>query len=274
MISDLCMWAVDPFSHVQDGHHVGWLDNYDLGFHLPGWLSKFVLLQLIAAGLILLIFLPMARRVKSGQPPKGLFWNTFESLLTFVREKIARVNIGDEDCDRFVPFLWTVFLYVLFCNLLGMIPGLGSPTGSLSVTIVLMVFCAIVIHGSALKKFGLAQYMKNYVPHVGHLPYGLTPVVTFIICFIEVLGQFIKLFVLAVRLFANMFAGHLTLAVILGFIVMAKNLHWGGFGVVTLGSVILVTLISLLELFVAFLQAYVFTFLTSLFVGQSLHPHH
>lgn len=266
------LFAVDFFHHVMDGYDFHLLEK--LGFHLPSWISKYMVLQLIAAGLILAIYLPISRQAKSGKAPKGFIWNTFEVLLTFVREKIAKPTIGDHDADHYVPFLWTMFLFVLFCNLLGMIPGLGSPTGGLSVTLVLALFAFICVHGSAIKKLGFAGYCKSFVPHLGHLPYGLTVPVTVLVSFIEVLSAFIKGAVLAIRLFGNMFAGHLALAIILGFIAMSKYAGWFLSGPITVGSVAIVVAVSLLELFVAFLQAYVFTFLTSLFLGLALHPHH
>jgi F-type H+-transporting ATPase subunit a len=261
--------AVDFFEHVIDSYHLTWLENFEfLGFHLPHWLSKFMLLQLVAAGLILAIYLPIGRAARSGRPPRGFIWNTFEVLLTFVRDQIAKPSIGEGEADRYVPFLWTVFLYVLFCNLLGMFPGLGSPTGALAVTAVLALFAFVVIHGSAIRKLGLVGYAKAQVPH------GMNPFIAGFVTIIEVLSHFIKGSVLAIRLFSNMFAGHLALAAILGFIAMAKFAGWYTFWPITLGSVVLALGVSMLELFVAFLQAYVFTFLTSLFLGMALHPHH
>ena len=266
------LFAVDFFHHVIDGYEFNLLES--LGVHLPSWLSKHMLIQFMAAGLILLIYIPIAKSARNGGAPKGFMWNTFEVLLTFVRDKIAKTTIGEHDADRFVPFLWTIFLFVLFCNLFGVIPGLGSPTGSISLTLVLALFAFVCIHGSAIKKLGFAGYAKSFVPHLGHLPYGLTIPVTVLVCFIEVLSAFIKGIVLAIRLFGNMFAGHLALAIILGFIAMSKYAGWYLSGPITLGSVLIVVAVSLLEIFVAFLQAYVFTFLTSLFIGLALHPPH
>src|SRR5947209_18789321 len=95
---------------------------------------SFMILELIAAALIVIIYVPIARRARSGAPPRGFFWNTFESILTFLRDQVARPNIGHHDADRFVPFLWTLFLFILFNNLLGMLPFFGAATASLSVT--------------------------------------------------------------------------------------------------------------------------------------------
>jgi len=268
---------MEAFDHVVDSRH--WHFFEGVGIHLPWPLSKFAVLELIAAGLVLAIFVPLANRAASGEPMRGWFWNAFESLLTFIRDRVARPTIGEHDADRFVPFLWTVFLFILFCNLLGIIPFMGSPTASFAVTGVLAVCAFFVIHGSAIAKVGFGHYAKSHYPHID-APFGLGPVIATMIVGIEIFGHFIKAFVLAVRLFANLFAGHLVLAFILTFIVMAKSLLGSGgfstalFGVITVGSVAMVVALSLLEIFVAFLQAFIFTYLTALFMGTALHPHH
>jgi F-type H+-transporting ATPase subunit a len=273
--------AADPFDHVMDSRHFELFESLGWEFTLPKiplpWggelqITKFMVLEVVAAVLILLIYVPLARRARSGEPPRGFFWNTFESILTFLREQVAKPNIGAHDADRFVPFIWTVFLFVLFCNLLGMFPYLGSPTASLSTTAALALLAFLAIHLGAVAKLGVKGYLKSYVPHV-EAPFGLGYVIVPMIVVIEVLGNFIKAGVLAVRLFANMFAGHTVLAVILLFIVMVKDYHVL-FVPVTLGSVLGVTALSLLELFVAFLQAYIFAFLTAMFIGSALHPQH
>lgn len=265
--------AGNPFDHVMDTKEWHFFENLGLHFHLPGPITKFMVLELIAALLMLAIFIPLARLARSGKPVRGPFWNAFESLLTFVRDQVAKPNLGEHEADRFVPFLWTQFVFILICNLLGMIPFLGSPTSSLSVTGALALITFLLIHGAAVAKMGPLHYLQSYVPHM-EVPFGMGYVLIPMIVAIEVMGHFIKGIILAVRLFANMFAGHTVLAVILLFIVMVKDQAWYLFGGITLGSVIGVTLLSLLELFVAFLQAFIFTFLTSLFLGMTLHPAH
>jgi F-type H+-transporting ATPase subunit a len=267
--------AVNPFDHVMDSNHWHISEALNLGFHLPKigsfQITKFMLLQLLSAGLILLIYIPIARRARSGEPPRGFLQNTFESKLTFMREQVAKPNIGGHDADRFVPFLWTIFLYVLFNNLLGMLPFFGAPTASISTTAALAVCAFFAIHVGGMVKLGVLPYLKTFVPHVEG-PLLIRVLLTVIMVPIEIIGPFIKAFVLAVRLFANMFAGHTVTAVILGFIVMVKasSLFWP----VTIGSVLMVTALNLLELFVAFLQAFIFVFLTSLLIGSALHPAH
>lgn len=268
--------AHSPLDHVIDSDH--WVIFESLGweFHIPHvgnvTITKYMLLELLAAALIILIFVPIARRAKDGEPPKGIFWNMFETLLTFIRDQVAKPCIG-HDYDKFVPFLWTLFLFILFCNLLGMFPFLGSPTASISVTAGLAIIALVMIHGAAIAEMGVAHYLKSYVPHI-HVPFGMGYFLIPMIVVIEAIGHLIKAFVLAVRLFANMFAGHTVLAMILLFIVMAREASLFISVPITIGSVLGVTALSLLELFVAFLQAYIFVFLTALFIGSTLHPAH
>jgi len=273
--------AANPFEHVQDSQHWHIFDRLFGGWSLslpepiPGHpITKFMILELIAAFLIIVIFIPLCRRAQKGGLPKGPFWNTFEAFLTFIRDEVAKPNLGDHDADRYVPFLWTLFVFILFCNLLGMIPFLGSPTASISVTAALAVCSFIMMHAAGIMKLGGWHYIKSLWPHLD-LPLPARLIIGLLIFVIELFGTVIKSFVLAVRLFANMFAGHMVLATILGFIVMVGvngfTLLWP---VVTLASVLGVVALSLLELFVAFLQAYIFVFLTALFMGMSMHPSH
>jgi F-type H+-transporting ATPase subunit a len=268
--------ALSPFEHVLDTNEWHIFEAWNIGIHLPRifglQITKFMVLQVIAAGVIIAIFVPIARRAKDGSPPRGPFWNAFEKLLTFIRDDVAKPAIG-HDADRYVPMLWTIFLYVLMCNLLGMFPFMGSPTASISVTGALAVIAFFLIHGSAVAKMGPFHYLKSYVPHI-EVPFAVGIFLIPMIIFIEVFGNFIKATVLAVRLFANMLGGHTVLAVILLFIVMVKDQAWYLFLPITAVSVLGVVALSLLELFVAFLQAYIFTFLTSLFLGMTLHPEH
>jgi F-type H+-transporting ATPase subunit a len=284
------------------------------------YLTKFMILELLAAILIAAIFIPLCRRVGQGNLPKGAWWNAFESLLTFIRNEVARPAIGEAEADAYLPYLWTTFLFVLFCNLLGMIPFLGSPTASIYVTGALAICSFIMMHIPAMVKMGPIHYFAALWPHIeivpnpwgasgghahdhGHGDHGHAPahashtetpaaapsagtilawvfgsafgfVLSLMIFVIELFGTVIKAIILAVRLFANMFAGHLVLATILIFIYSAATASLALWGTVTVASVLGIVALSLLELFVAFLQAYVFTFLTALFMGMALHPEH
>ena len=266
--------AISPFEHVMDASTWHFFESLGIELHLPFRLTKFMVLELIAAGLMAAIFIPLARRAENGEPVRGRFWNAFESLLTFIRDQVAKPSIGEHDADRFVPFLWTMFIFILFCNLLGLLPYMGSPTASISVTGALALCSFLVIHGSAIAEMGVLHYLKSYVPHLEGLPFGMGYLLIPMIVFIEAFGNVIKAVILAVRLFANMFAGHTVLAVILLFIVMAKHTAWYLFWPVTFTSVLGVAALSLLELLVGFIQAYVFAFLTAIFLGLTLHPQH
>lgn len=325
----------NPFEHVQDTQvweffSTLFADKQEIRlpyFDIPYFgyrfqLTKFMILELIAAVLIILIYWPMARRASSGELPKGRWWNAFESLLTFVRNEIAKPNLGEQDADKYVPYLWTLFLFLLFCNLLGMIPFMGSPTANIWVTGALALISFIMLHGAAIVKMGYESPDAHDHDHHGHdhhhgspphfpphgggtggmaglrtipivgpllrgvILYGMAmwpridvPYVgwffSLMIFAIEMLGTVIKSGVLAVRLFANMFAGHMVLSVILLFIVTAaESRSLLLLGSVSFASVLGVVGLSLLEIFVAFLQAYIFVFLTALFMGMSLHPEH
>jgi F-type H+-transporting ATPase subunit a len=265
------VFAASALDHVLNTDHWHLFETADLGFKLPWPLTKFVVLELIAAAIICILYIRLANRVKDGTPPKGWGWNALESVLTFLRNEVAKPALGDHDADKFVPFLWTMFLFILVNNLLGIFPFMGSATGSILVTLALALIAAAVIHGSAIMRHGVGGYLKSYVPHID-APGG--KLIALGIAFMEIIGHGIKTFVLAVRLFANIFAGHTVLAVILGFIAMAGNAHILLFVPISLGSVLFIVALSLLELFVAFLQAYEFTYLTALFLGSTLHPEH
>ena len=233
-------------------------------------LTKFMVLELLAAGLMLLIFIPLARRIAGGRPPRGRLWNMFEVAILFLRNEVVRPAIGGPDADRFFPFIVTLFFFVLFCNLLGLVPWLGSPTGSINVTAALAAIAFLTVMGAGMKKYGPVRYWTGLCPHMD-LPKPLALFLIPLILGIEILSLFIKHTILAVRLLANMYAGHLVLGVILAFIpvFVHQTLWYGVAPAAVLGAVGL----NLLELLVAFLQAYIFAFLTALFVGMSIHQH-
>lgn len=239
--------------------------------------TKFMVVELFVAFCCVAIFSWVALKVSSGERPKGRLWNTFEGMLLFIRDQVARPAIG-HDADKFLPFLWTMFFFVLGCNLLGMVPWAGSPTGAFAVTIVLALctFATVVISGTMT--FGVVGFWKNQVPHMD-LPFVLAIFLKPMIFVIEVVGLLIKHFVLAVRLLANMLAGHVVLGVLVAFISVVAALEYVEsyshplmIGV-SLASIFGAVAISLLELFVAFLQAYIFTFLSALFIGAAVHEH-
>jgi len=235
-------------------------------------LTKFMVLELAAAVLLVLIFVPLGARIATGRPPRGLVWNLLEMMLVFIRDEVVRPAIGRPYADRYLPLIWTVFFFVLFCNLAGMIPWAGSPTGALGVTgaLAVITFCTVI--GSGMAKFGVVGFWWGLVPHMD-LSMVLGIPLKLMILLIEIAGLGIKHSVLAVRLLANMFAGHLVLAVIITFIGATASSYFVLWLGVTVGSVLAAVALSLLELFVAFLQAYIFAFLSALFIGMAVHQH-
>ena len=140
-----------------------------------------------------------------------------DATLLYVRDEIAIPGMGSHDAKRFLPFVWTVFFFVLALNLIGMIPGLGAPTASISVTAAFAIAVFFVVIGTGMKKMGVVGFLKAQAPHID-VPPALKLVLLPMIWAIEVFGLMIKHMVLAVRLFANMFAGHLVLGVFLSLI--------------------------------------------------------
>lgn len=236
---------------------------------------------MILAGLLLTLVVPvLVRRRRSTDTvgrlvPTG-FANFFEAVCQYLRKEVAEPILG-EHTDRFIKYIWTAFFFVLVNNLLGLLPiaavtplfGLhigGTATGNIFVTGTLALMTLIMMVVNGLRLGG-----KHYLAHFNPGPRWLAP----ILIPVEIVGTLAKVSALAIRLFANMLAGHVLLAVLLSFIFLAANAMgtWGGLGIalpVVLGSVA----INLLEIFVAFLQAYIFTFLTTLFIGQSVVFHH
>ena len=269
------MAAHSPLDHVVDNTFLEFpWGNYPLPKISLGLfefqLTRFMVMELVAAVLIMLIMIPLARHVARRPVTRGLFLNAFEAVLLYFRDAVAKPTIGDHDADAYLPYLWTVFFFVLFNNLLGMIPGGASATGNINVTMVLAVSTFVVVLIAGVRASGFAGFWTALVPKLDVAP-ALKLFLWPLLFAIEVAGLVIRHFVLAVRLFANMLAGHIVLAVILGFILAVEGTTAAY--VVTPASVAGVVALSLLELFVACLQAYIFTFLSALFIGTAAHPH-
>jgi F-type H+-transporting ATPase subunit a len=222
--------------------------------------TKHVVMMWIASGLLLLVVLSATR--KRGIVPRGLY-NFIETLVHFVRKEIAIPNIGAHDADRFVPYLVTAFFFILFLNLFGLVPFAATATANLSVTVMMALFTFVATQWAAIKSMGLGGYLGHLT---GGVPKSLWPL-WFIMIPVEALGLFTKPFALTVRLFANMVAGHFVILALLGLIFAL------GTPLVAVGSVPMALAIYLLELFVAFVQAYIFTMLSSLFIGAGLAHH-
>ena len=224
------------------------------------------------AMVVLLVIITLAAR-SGGMVPKGLR-NLIESVCVYLREEVARPILG-ENTDRYIGFIWTLFFFILTLNLLAMIPTEkmiflitgkknhfgGAATANIWITGALAAIVFFLTHISGIRKHGLLKYLASLAPSV---PWWIMP----FIYFLEVLSALVRPFTLAVRLFANMVAGHALLATILGLILIFKN--YGIAAASILGDVAL----SFMELFVAFLQAYIFALLSSLYIGSSITSEH
>jgi F-type H+-transporting ATPase subunit a len=219
--------------------------------------TKHLVMMWLASALLLLAFFAAVR--KKGLVPRGLY-NFLEMLVQFVRNEIAVKNIGAADADRFVPYLVSAFFFILFVNLFGLLPYAATATGNLSVTVLLALCTFFITQYAQIKAQGIGGYLK-------HLTGGVAPWLWPIMVPVEILGLFTKPFALTVRLFANMIAGHIVILSLIGLIFALKS-QWVAFGSVPMALGIFV-----LELFVAFVQAYIFTMLSSLFIGAGLVHH-
>lgn len=238
------------------------------GFHFTNHM-----LMISVAAILLLIVIPLSV-AKIKLVPHGA-GNAIEAICVFIREDLARPFLK-EQTDKYIGFLWTLFFFILTMNMLGLVPLdrifwlvsgghenhlSGSPTANIWVTGALATFAFVVFHGAGIAENGIIKYFKEFCPKVPKIMYPfLYP--------LEIISSFVRLFSLAIRLFANILAGHILLGTILGFIVVYKNM------MVATASLSFTVLMSLMEIFVAFLQAYIFTFLTAIFMGFAIHPDH
>lgn len=247
--------------HLMDSNHYQFLG---MDFHLPVLsigrfqlpVTKHTIMLIMAGILVMVLVIPLRRTGKN--VPHG-FANFLEVIIVFLRDEVVYPSLGGEDGRKYLPYFLTVFFFILFSNLLGMIPYGSTPTGNISVTGSLAGVSLLIMIGSGVVRHGPIKYMASYVPH------GVPMFVVPVLFPIEIIGILVKHFALCIRLFANMLAGHAVITVFLGLIssyFIAPVAILGAVG------------ISLLELFVAFLQAYIFTILSSLFIGMALHPEH
>lgn len=232
--------------------------------------TKYMWLEVAAFVICCLIFIPLARKIRSGEPVRGRFANMLEAIILYVRNQIAIPNIGKAHANDYLPYLLSIFFFVLTCNLLGLFPWLGSATGAFGVTLVLAISTFVVVNLAGMRAKGVVGYWAKLCPHLD-VPFVLKIILVPMLWALELVSLIIKHFVLSVRLLANMFAGHLVLAVILSFIAAtAGSAVWYG---VMPASIFGCVCLNFLELFVAFLQAYIFTFLSALFIGAAMHEH-
>jgi F-type H+-transporting ATPase subunit a len=234
-------------------------------------ITKNTLSLLISVFLLLWIFLSIARRYKlhADKAPKGL-QSVLEPLILFVRDDIAIPSIGKNKYEKYLPYLLTIFFFVWINNMMGLIPifpGGANVTGNIAITMVMALFTFVITTFSGTKTYWLHMINTPGVPWWMKLPIPLMP-------FIEIMGVFIKPFVLMIRLFANILAGHINLLGFICLIFVFGNIHPAiGYGFSPL-SLVFAIFLNLLELLVAFIQAYVFTLLSALYFGMALEEAH
>lgn len=228
-------------------------------------ITSLVCYQWIAIIILLTVFKLVGNRYKKNpnKAPHGI-QNMIESIFIFVREELVKPNLSNmRNSDILLPYFIALFFFILVINLIGLIPGAHTATGSIAVTAGLAITAFFVINITAIKEAGIGHYLKHLL---GGAPWWMF----FIMIPIEILSMFIKPFALTIRLFANMTAGHVVLLSLVGLIFFFQSL---AVAPITVGFSIF---IYALETLVAFLQAYIFTMLTAIFVGLAIgeHAHH
>jgi len=229
-------------------------------FGLDLSITKHVVFMWIAALILIVTFIKVSNSYKKSLVPKGIT-NFVEVLIIFVRDEIAKPTIG-HGYEKFLPYLLTVFFFILTCNFLGLVPYAATSTSNIAVTATLATISFFVIQIGGIMKNGFFGYFKGLVPH--GIPFWLVP----IMFVVELLGLFTKPFALAIRLFANMTAGHIVILALLGLIFILRTYF------VVPVSISFALFIYLLEILVALIQAYIFTMLSSLFIGMAYHQEH
>jgi F-type H+-transporting ATPase subunit a len=232
-------------------------------------ISKNVASLFISVIVIMVIFISIAKRYKNfDKAPKGL-QGWLEPLVIFIRDDIAKPSIGKEKFEKYLPFLLTIFFFIFINNLMGLVPffpGGANLTGNISVTLVLALFTFVITSFSGSRSYWVHMIHDPGIPLWLKLPIPLMPVV-------EIMGVFLKPFVLTIRLFANITAGHI---VALGFysliFIFAEKSPVAAYGISVI-SITFTVFMGLLELLVSFIQAYVFTLLSALYIGLALEQH-
>jgi F-type H+-transporting ATPase subunit a len=236
--------------------------------------TRHMVYMLLAAVIVALVFITSAGAVASrqaqGRPPKG-FSGAMEATALWVRQEVVLPNVGPHG-DGYVPYLLTVFFFILTMNLLGLLPWGSTATSNISVTAALAVMAFIIIEVTGMRSLGFKGYMKTIFYLPPGLPGGvggalLKVLLLVVMTPIEIIGKLAKPFALAVRLFANMTSGHVLVLALLGLIFLFQSYYVG------ILSSVLATAVMLLEIFVAFLQAFVFTLLTAVFIGMMRAEH-
>ena len=271
-------------------HHIGNSHEVETPFglwHLPRWEpihigglaldlspTKHLVYMLLAATLVALVFTLSARAIRAaqlrGRPSKG-FSGAMEATALYIRQEVILPNVGHHG-EGYVPYLLTLFFFILAMNLLGLLPWGATATGNIAVTAALAIVAFLVIEVTGMRALGPKGYLKTIFYLPGGLPGGiggtfLKVVLLAVMTPIELIGKLAKPFALAVRLFANMTSGHVLVLALIGLTFLFQSYAVGA------GASVLATGVMLLEVFVAFLQAFVFTLLTAVFIGLMRAEH-
>jgi len=259
--------------HITDAHHLEL--PYFGEVELPRWTpiqigglevdmspTKHVVMLLVVSLLCMLIMIPAAAASRTQTENHGHakgFAGVIESIVLYIRNEVILPNVGHHG-EGYVSFGLTLFFFILFANLLGLLPYGSTATGNISVTATLALITFAVVEIAGMKAQG-AAYIKTLIYWPSDQPLAMKLPMTFIMTPVEIIGKFTKPFALAIRLFANMTAGHVVLLALIS-LIFTFGSYWIALAPVTMGVAI-----SLLEIFVAFLQAFIFTLLASVFIG-------
>lgn len=232
-------------------------------------ITRHLVFGILAMVVVAFIFITLAQRYKEGvgreTAPQGVFQNMFEAMIVYIRDEVAKPTMGEKH-EKFLPYLLTSFFFILFANLFGLVPYGSAATGNLAVTGALALFTFVI---------GQVYASKEHWKHMFMGPEGVPWWVRPILVPVEILGLLTRHFALAIRLFANMMGGALVIFSLLGLIFLVNVVFGAGaaYGAV-LPSIGLTVFILLVKLLVAFIQAYVFTMLSALFIGMAVEEHH
>lgn len=252
--------------HVMDGNYLDfspffklYLPHFEL-FGLDLSITRHVVFMWLGSILLFWVMTRVAKAYKSSMVPKG-FTNFWEVFIVFVRDEIAKPTIG-KGFEKFLPYLLTAFFFILFGNFIGLVPFSATFTSNIAVTATMAIFSFLFTQIGGIRNNGLFGYFKGLIPH--GVPVLLLP----IMIIVEFLGLLTKPFALAIRLFANMTAGHIVVYALISLIFVMQSVAWAGL------AIPMALFIYSLEILVALLQAYIFTILSGLFIGMAVHQEH
>lgn len=236
--------------------------------------TKHLIFMVVAAVLVFLVMWRAGKRLEKQRAgensPKG--WaNAVEGFVLWVRNDLAIENIG-HDGARFAPYIMSLFFFILFCNLMGLVPWGATPTSNLAVTAALAALSLVVIEVSGMIKLGFGGYMRTIFPKVEGISGPGAAVLSIALGPIELMGKLVKPIALSIRLFGNMTAGHFVILALFGIIFLFGHIEYARYAIGG-ASALLVLAIMMLELIVAFVQAYVFTLITAVLIGIMQHEH-